>query len=100
MAEMLWGSQREIVRGSAVTAVELGRVNGDGSLSVKSIQDPIPRGDYLVALPLAAGDSTTVAGEYSHSHTVPGLRGLRPGDWVLVAWAGRDPVIAAIVVSS
>lgn len=100
MAEMLRASQRKAVQDNTGICAELGTVNGDRSLTVDSIKASIPRGDYLTALPMAAGNATTPAGDPSHNHTVPGLRGIQPGDRVLVIWAGCDPVVTAIVAGS
>lgn len=95
LAEVLRAREVKLMQGSAAPAVELGTVNSDGSLSVRSLQSPIPQGDYLVALPLAAANVTETADR--HTHKVPSLRGLRPGDRVLVLWASGEPVAAAIV---
>lgn len=95
LAEVLRTRESLALRGSAAPAAELGSINSDYSLSVKSLQTPIPKGDYLLPLPLSAGNMTDTADR--HTHTVPSLRGLRPGDRVLVLWADGEPVVAAIV---
>lgn len=95
LAEVLRAREVRLVQGSAAPAGELGTVNSDHSLSVASLKTPIPKGDYLTALPLAVPNETETAER--HSHTVPSLRPPRPGDRVLVLWAGREPVVVAVV---
>ncbi len=110
--------------------MELGIINGNMSLSVDSLQTPIPKGDYMVALELthknyfsynemnssAAKPHHHEGGEHGghiggtgfhthddglHDHRAPSVfRNLKPGDRVLVAWAGKEPVVICIVVSS
>lgn len=58
---------------AAVTiATEMGTINENLSLTPDSLQADIPQGDYLIQ----AGQK------------------IRPGDRVLIAWCGEDPVIA------
>lgn len=91
--------------GAAVpTALELGVINRNLSLTTDSLKVPIPKGDYMVNLALASRtyntSSETTNGE-AHSHQLPAdFRALKSGDRVLVAWCGNDPVVIAIVVSS
>lgn len=110
------------------TTLELGIINGNLSLSVDSIGTPIPQGDYMVDLRLThenyysynelnssakaphhhaggthaqyAGDGYHTHDDGLHDHRAPSVfRRLEPGDRVLVAWVGDEPVIISIVVS-
>lgn len=60
-------------------AVELGVVNSDLSVTPDSLQAAIPQGEYMINLL---------------------LDGIKSGDRVLVAWAGNEPVVLAIVTGS
>ena len=108
--------------GAVPTAIELGVVNSNLSITTDSLQAAIPKGDYMVNLMLTGGRSTSAESHThsggahggheggdgshshsggSHSHELPGeFRGLKAGDRVLVAWCGNEPVVIAIVVSS
>lgn len=126
-------SRAQQVAGAAMGAgPELGIINGDGSLSVSSLSNAIPKGEYMVSLHLqtanTGGQLTTTAtdglhshgpsgshsqyqGDGTHSHTNEGshshvvlvggtIRGVQPGDRVLVIWVGTEPVVVDIVVNS
>ena len=111
--------------GAAVpTTIELGVINGNLSLTTDSLKSPIPKGEYMVDIRLAAGSYDTSSTTHSHSggqhsghemgengshshsggahtHQLPAaFRGLQSGDRVLVAWCGNEPIVIAIVVSS
>lgn len=108
--------------GAVPTSIELGVVNSNLSITTDSLQEPIPRGDYMINLMLTGGITTSTeshthsggshgghesgSGTHSHdggdhSHELPiTFRGLRVGDRVLVAWCGTEPVVIAIVTSS
>ena len=107
--------------GAVPTTIELGVVNYNLSITTDSLQEAIPKGDYMVNLMLTGGITTSVEShthsggthaQYSgngshthnggdHSHQLPStFRGLQPGDRVLVAWCGTEPVVIAIVTSS
>ncbi len=69
--------------------LELGTI-GDGlSLKVDSLQDTIPKGDYLVALRLTASPVPPEP-----------LRGIRRGDRVIVTWIAGQPIVTEIVTGS
>jgi len=91
-------------------------------LSVDSLRQPIPKGDYMITLTLVSSTwrterlphnheggthSQEVGSGYhthddgDHDHRIPpDFRGVEPGDRVLVAWCGHQPVVISIVVSS
>lgn len=111
---------------------ELGTINGDFSLAVGSLGNPIPKGEYMVSLHLHTANTgeqlTTTANDGLHSHGPSGghsqaqydgvhshtnegphthevlvsdtIRGVQPGDRVLVIWVGTEPVVVDIVVNS
>lgn len=94
--------------GAVPTAIELGVVNSNLSITTDSLKAAIPKGDYMVNLMLTGSGSISggshighTSGNGSHTHNLPGaFRGLQAGDRVLVAWCGAEPVVIAIVVSS
>lgn len=117
---------KSTANGAVPTTLELGVVNSDLSITTDSLQDAIPKGDYMVNLLLTGSRNTSADGHSHggdddngahaghtagdgahshsggyHSHTLPDShRGLRAGDRVLVAWCGYEPVVIAIVVGS
>lgn len=119
-------SQMQSVQKAGDTiSVDLGRINPDWSLAVDRLQDTIPKGEYLLALHLtgktgeelqtlsaahthSGGEHAQYSGSGAHSHSdgdhfhvLPEpLRGLKPGDRVLVAWVGFQAVVLDLVVSS
>lgn len=65
--------------GAAVpTAIELGKINKNLSLTTDSLMAAIPKGDYMVSKDLT----------------------LAAGARVLVAWCGNEPVVVAVVRGS
>ena len=113
------------------TTLELGRINGDMSLTVDSLSNNIPKGSYMVSLWLTHDTYFTYnelnsstkkphvhqygehegheSGDGAHIHDKDGLhdhrvssvfRNLEPGDRVLVAWVGHEPVVITVVTSS
>lgn len=113
---------KQTSKAAVPVSLELGTINGNLSLSVDSLGTPIPKGEYMVALPLKCksyqttteshthdgGSHTQTEGDGSHfhsggahSHRLPEeFRPLKSGDRVLVAWCGHEPVVINIVVSS
>lgn len=103
--------------------IELGTITSGLNLKTDSINSIIPKGQYMINLMLTDGGTTTEPAEHTHNggehgghesgsgahshdggrhvHELPSrLRGLKVGDRVLVAWAGNEPVVVAIVISS
>lgn len=128
LGEALAGRMKKSAAAAIPTTLELGIINGNLSLTVDSIGNPIPQADYMVALHLthenyysynelnssrkaphhhAGGEHGQCAGTGAHTHDdglhdhrVPSVfRRLEPGDRVLVAWIGYEPVIIDIVVA-
>ena len=128
LGETLAGNMKRTANAAVPTTLELGIINGNLSLTVDSIANPIPQGDYMVPLHLthenyysynemnssrkaphhhAGGEHAQVGGsgyhthdDGLHDHRVPSVfRRLKPGDRVLVAWIGFEPVIIDIVVA-
>ena len=120
--DMMAGRMKATASAAVPTVLELGTINGNLSLSVDSLGTPIPKGEYMVALPLKCSTYQTTseththdggghaqtegAGTHTHSggahsHCLPEeFRPLKSGDRVLVAWCGHEPVVINIVVSS
>lgn len=79
---------------------ELGRVDGNLAVIPDSLPHPIPKGEYMVSLMLTGGFMTENANDHTHRLPKDQYRALKPGDRVLICWAGMEPVVVAIVVSS
>lgn len=99
---------KRTANGAVPTTIELGIVNSNLSITTDSLQEAIPKGEYMVNLMLSGrltiggGDHSHGGADHSHSggshsHVLPGLKA---GDRVLVAWCGNEPVVIAVVVSS
>ena len=122
LGETIDGRMKKAASAAIPTGMELGVINSNLSLTTDSLKTPIPKGDYMVNLMLNCTYDTSIEqhshsggshgghtggdGVHSHSggdhkHTLPdGFRLLKPGDRVLVAWCGNEPVVVAIVISS
>lgn len=105
LGETLASRMTKTAGGAVPTALELGTINGNMSLTPDSLQAQIPKGDYMVDITLACDtyETSSVAPPpaASHTHRLPGnFRGLQAGDRVLLAWCGNDAVVLAIVKSS
>lgn len=129
LGEALAGRMKKSAAAAIPTTLELGIINGNLSLTVDSIANPIPQADYMVALHLThenyysynelnssrnaphhhaggthgghdGGSGSHTHDDGLHDHRVPSVfRRLEPGDRVLVAWIGYEPVIIDIVVA-
>lgn len=129
LGEALAGRMKKSAAAAIPTTLELGIINGNLSLTVDSIANPIPQADYMVALHLThenyysynelnssanaphhhaggthgghdGGNGSHTHDDGLHDHRVPSVfRRLEPGDRVLVAWIGYEPVIIDIVVA-
>lgn len=111
------------VAGNVPTTIELGVVNTNLSITTDSLQEAIPKGEYMVDIRLKCetyrtsqeththdngehGGHSGGSGAHSHDggnhdHRIPvEFRPLKAGDRVLVAWCGLEPVVIAVVASS
>lgn len=84
LGNVISGRMKKTAAGAVTTTLELGTINSNLSLSPDGLGTPIPKGDYMIPWNLASGQERT----------------LKPGDRVLVAWCGNEPVVISIVVSS
>ena len=118
LGKMIDFQMKNIAGASKGITVELGIINANMSLSVASLGNTIPKGDYMISLHLKAQSlkletnsvslSTSTDDEHSHTvnehkHTITlpsAMRGIQAGDRVIVAWVGTEPVVVDIVVSS
>lgn len=95
---------KEVLNRNKGITVELGTINANNSLSVASLSNAIPKGDYMISLHLTQSSqtlNTSSVEEHEHSINLPSkLRGLKSGDRVIVAWVGTEPIVIDIVVSS
>ncbi len=101
--ELLNSQMQRIRRAGESMNLELGTIGGELELTVDSLKDSIPKGEYLLSLHLTGltKDKLVTQVESLHSHVLPSpLRGIKPSDRVLVAWAGGQPVIVDIVAES
>ncbi len=98
--ELLNQQMQNVRKAGEERTLEFGTIGDDLSLTVDSLKDVIPKGDYLLALRLTAltGDRLTSS---EHTHVLPEpLRGIRPGDRVIVAWVGGQPIVMDTVAGS
>lgn len=105
LGELLGAQMQRIQAAGEAKIVEFGTIQDDLSLRVDSLKDDIPKGEYLLNLPLTGltGDFlvSSVDGTHPHSHTLSApLREIRSSDRVLVLWIGNQPVVLAILATS
>lgn len=103
LASVMAARMNQTSRAAVSTTIELGTVNKNLSITPDSLRVAIPKGDYMVNLMLTGEKYTGYgySGEQSHRHELPAeYRGLRPGDRILMAWCGKEPVVIAVVTSS
>lgn len=80
LGNLLSDGMKRTVRANQSVTLELGSINSDLSLKTDSLTGNIRPSDYMVDNRFKASP-------------------LLPGDRVLVAWAGGEPVIVAVVVA-
>lgn len=113
---------KETANEAIPTTAEFAHVNQDMSITPASLGIPIPKGEYMVNLMLTgvkvtnevehthgggghgehlSGDGVHMHSGGKHSHALPSsLRGIEPGDTVVIVWCGNEPVVLAIAVKS
>lgn len=128
LGEALASRMKKTANAAIPTALELGTIGSNMSLTTDSIKTPIPPNQYMVSLslthetyftynelnssaaaphhheggthPQKGGSGYHTHDDGLHDHAIPSVfRRLKPGDRVLVAWCGVEPVIISIVVS-
>ena len=118
LGKLMDAQMKKVVGANKGISVELGKINANMSLSVGSLANAIPKGDYMVSLRLTISSlvldtsqtllntETTdnhmhLISRHDHTVTLPAqLRSIQAGDRVLVAWVGTEPIVVDIVVSS
>ena len=104
LGKMMDSQMKHIVKKNLGITVELGTINQNMALSISSLGNAIPKGDYMISRHLLNESmelDTSTKEDHKHTVTLPNkLRGLQKGDRVLVAWVGTEPVVIDIVVSS
>lgn len=118
-ATLLSDRMKQTSAAAVTTAVELATVNSSLAITPDSLGIPIPKGEYRVNIMLTGaaytgssththdggahgghdgGSGTHTHSGGSHNHAMPAnYRGLQPGDRVVIAWCGREPVVLCIV---
>lgn len=81
LAELLSERIQTALKAGNSILLELGRMQNDFSLTADSLKDSIPKGDYLLSLSLTESP-----------------RNIKPGDRVLVAWVGGQPIVTNIIM--
>lgn len=129
LGDTLASRMKKTANAAVPTTLELGTIGAGLTLTTDSIKTPIPPSQYMIAITLAhqtyytynelnssanaphvhdGGEHGQCKGSGHHVHDTDGLhdhrqssvfRNLKPGDRVLVAWCGVEPVIISIVVS-
>lgn len=129
LGDTLANRMKKTANAAVPTILELGTIGSGLILTTDSIKTPIPPSQYMVSLHLThetyytynelnssanaphvheGGEHSQCKGSGHHVHDTDGLhdhrlpsvfRKLQPGDRVLVAWAGNEPVIIDIVVA-
>lgn len=128
LGNVLAGRMKKTASAAVPISLELGTINGDLTLTVDSIPARIKPEEYMISIQLSHENYYTYnelnssanaphhheGGEHAqevgtgfhthddglHDHRVPSVfRRLEPGDRVLVAWVGFDPIIIDIVVA-
>ncbi len=125
LAEILNQQMQNVSKAREPTVLEFGSINADLSLAIDGLKDRIPKGEYLVSLHIKGpsgdslhskdiahthnggghsqyvGDGVHSHSDGTHHHVLPEtLRGIIPGDRVLVAWVGGQPVVLDILAGS
>lgn len=119
-ATMMSDRMKQTSEAAVPTSVEFATVNSNLSITPDSLGVSIPAGEYKINIMLSGLIYTAYAthnheggghgghegGDGSHTHTggrhrheMPETyRGLSPGDRVVIAWCGNEPVVLCIVV--
>ncbi len=128
LGDALASRMKKTANAAVPTTIELGTIGNNLYLTTDSIKTPIAADQYMVAINLthenyftynelnssAAAPHHHEGGTHGqccgsgyhthddglHDHRLPSVfRRLQPGDRVLVAWCGNQPVVISIVVS-
>ena len=120
LGDTLHGRMTKTSAAAVRTTIELGTIGDNLSLITDSLRSSIPRGQYMIDITLnsptyrtSIESHTHEGGEHDphggththdggeHDHRLPErFRSIQPGDRVLVAWCGHEPVVFAIVEGS
>lgn len=83
--------------------LDFGEVQANGNLVTNTFPVPVPKGEYSVCRQLTLGSSGErfTSTDDSHGVLLPEkMRGLAPGDRVLVAWVNSEAVVIDIILNS
>lgn len=97
LGNMLSDRMKKTAGAYKTTALELGTINSNLSLTIDSLSGTVPKGDYMVNIMLTGSEPVDTGQENPLPSVIKKLEG---GDRVLVAWCGNEPVVIAVVISS
>ena len=88
--------------GNRTPATQLGKITSGLGLKLDSVSYTIPASDYMICrsalLPSSTFESET-SEEHTHNIKMPScFRSIKPGDRVLVAMVGTEPIVIDIVI--
>lgn len=120
LANVLANRMKDTSNAAVRTTIELGTYNMDKSITPDSLRVRIPKGEYMINFMLtddnytasedisfSGGGHTQKEGSGVHEHNNVGMHNHRlptkllnllPGDRILIAWCGTEPVVIAKVV--
>ena len=96
-------SQRMKKENTSPLVLDFGEIQENVSLLTNTFPVPIPKGDYSVCRQLTLGNTgaqLTTTAEGISVIMPEKMRGLLPGDRVLVAWVQNEAVVIDIIISS
>lgn len=113
----LMQGRMQTVQGTSNKLLDFGEIMGDFSLKTTMFGIAIPKDGYFVCRSLTYGSldeeltKTEEDGEHSHYEILKSgnhqhiikvpkkMKKLEPGDKVLVAWVGNDPIVIDIIIT-
>ena len=108
LGSVLANRMKQTSAAAVPTTIEMGTINGSLGLILDSLPTPVPKGEYMINLHLIGVDEWMANNRGIRDcsecdcklELPPQFRDIKAGDRVLVVWAGNEPIIVAIVVSS
>lgn len=108
LAQVLQGRMGTVLGANVKNVCDLGTIQADGSLNLRTYPIPIPAGQYLVCRSLTWGSAQSEVsettsdsdGHSSHKHKVKlpeNMRSLQAGDDVFCCWIDNDVVVVDIL---
>ncbi len=100
LARVLQNRTNEIVSANSEVVIDFGTIQDDYSLMTNLYPYAIKRGDYAVTRSLqlgSAGGTLTTTADGVAVLIPESMRGISPGDRVLVAWSKSTPVVIDLI---